>query len=65
MTGVLAITTERQKARIKAFTKEGLSVSVIAERLGLSKLRIYECQVREGLREPKKRDRKKIDGNAS
>lgn len=42
--------TEGQEQRVKRLTKEGLSASIIAERLGLSWAQVYRYQIRAGLR---------------
>ncbi len=55
MTGIFITLTERQKARIKIFTEQGLSIAVMVERLGLSRDQIYHYQVKSGLRIRKKR----------
>lgn len=59
MTGAFVGLTRLQKIRIVTFTGEGLSSSVIAERLNLRRSQVYRYQVGAGLREQKKRNKEK------
>ena len=41
-----------RRNRIEKLTKEGLSTTIIAERMGMTTMGVYEVQVRCGLRTP-------------
>jgi len=51
MTGPHRVVSEAKKERIAIMTKQRLSTSVIATRLGLSREGVYQYQVDNGLRE--------------
>ncbi|GAG29498.1 unnamed protein product, partial [marine sediment metagenome] len=53
MTGAFVGLTNMQKVRIAALTREGLSSSIIAERLNLRRSQVYYYQMGAGLREQK------------
>lgn len=51
-----------KKQRIKELTKEGLSISIIAERLGIATSQVHYHQKKLGIYKPSYKKRKKTEG---
>lgn len=50
MTGPYSAISKFRRKRIGELTKQGLSASIIAERIGLSRGTVYELQIKHGFR---------------